>query len=450
MRNFTKKLIYVLLICQLMFLASFSTVTYASEEHSEVDLLFKETFNGVKKVVTLGTENGVKPYFFKVEDSLEVGVSESKNTANAVEKGLQVAIDDTRKLIEKLPGDLLNYKETFSSILDNYQHPIFERIVYIIEENKKLPKQSDVILGRIIIKDLPDVYKAPYSVALDEIQSNIFIEAKKLVEEAEKARTQESIDKAMKMIEEVKAIPKEFSNEDIGKFVNGLENRLTPLKSVLNLDKIVSMPYKEVTPDNLNVELPGAIPKGYTLYCTFQWINDYSNGKPTLQTLKASYLSAKVAGDDKIDSISLPLFYNGVTKESLPVQSNYLIYIVNDRTSKVEYISKNPIRLSLGVDSTTYDTNDGLTSPSTTLKVKSGAAYTGYITHEIIGENKNIHIKENVLITAGDSSKDIALKIKNAVDKLSSTYLPNTEATVIDNDFTIKSWESSKISQRLH
>ncbi len=424
----------------------FNGIAHAAEPN--VDKLFEDSFKSVKKVVSIATKNGVKPYYFKCEDSLDFGPSTTKNTVNAVKSDLQTAIYDSRKLIDELPKSFLNYKQTFSSILDNFQHPIFERTVAVIESNKENPKQSEVIWGRILIDDLDSIYKAPYSTALDELQGAILTEAEQLVLFAEEIRVEASFNAAKSAIEEIKAIPDEFSSEDILSFVKSLEDRLIPLDKKGILDKIINMPSVEVTPDDLDLKLPAAIPEGYTLYVTFEWIKDYCNNKVTISDLKSSYLSSNVIGDGFKDTITLPLYYNKTTETSLPVQSNYLIYVVNNSTSLVEYVSKNPITLTLGVESSSLDNNPY--SAESTIKINSGATHTGYITHEILAKDKDRNIKHDVLVVAEDTPADIAKKLKKSTDSIASEYLPNTSSTLKDDEFTIKSSESSKIVQKIY
>ncbi|MEG0775132.1 hypothetical protein [Clostridium sp.] len=431
--------------------------TSETPEITEIDKLFSDAFNSVKRVIVIGTENGVKPFYFKCEDSLEPGISENKDVVQGVEKGLQIAIYEARTLVDKLPESIVEYKNAFSSILDNYQHPIFEAIANILDTNKDNPIQSDVILGRIIIKDLEPQYKASFSEALDKIQTKLFMSAMELVSVVESTKKEVDLKAAEKAVAELKTIPEEFSSEDINNFVNGLDNKLDDLRKIMNIYnvtsilKIINMQSAVVTPDNMVIDLQGAIPEGYSLYCTFQWINTLYNNKPTVQALEASYLKTKIVGDGSTSTVSLPLLYNKDIMTSLPVQSNYLFYFVNNSTKKVEYISKNPIRLNLGLKSTVVErTPDEESLSESTMKIDSSAAYTGYITHEVIGKSKSRQVSHNVLINKGDTPSIIITKIKISLDEFSSTYLPNTQCSVEGDELTIKSWESLNITQKIH
>lgn len=207
--------------------------TVGNFQPTNLDILFKDSFDAVKKVVTLAAENGVKPWYFKSEGSLDVGVSVSEDVANATAKGMQQYIYDARKLIDQLPDSLLNYKQTFSSILDNYQHPIYERIVVIINDNQINPKQADIILARILIKDVPSFFKASYSSALDILQGKLFVKASQLVDKAAASKDSIDIAKAEQAIMDLKAIPEEFSSTDINNFINAIQDKLKSVVPII-------------------------------------------------------------------------------------------------------------------------------------------------------------------------------------------------------------------------
>jgi S1-C subfamily serine protease len=198
----------------------------ANATSSDVDTLFKNSYDSVKKVITIANENHVNPYYFKPEGALEVGVSESENVANASSKGMQLAIYDARKLIDQLPDSLIDYKRTFSSILDNYQHPIYERIVFLIDNNQQNPKQKEINWARILIKNVPDFFKSSYSVALDNLQGKLFAKANQLVDKALLTKKSVDIDNAVQILAELKSILKEFSSSDIDKFIQSLEEKI--------------------------------------------------------------------------------------------------------------------------------------------------------------------------------------------------------------------------------
>ncbi len=192
----------------------------------DVDSLYKKAFNSVNNVVTLANQNDVKPFYFKSEGSLEVGATSTENVVNAAAMGIQGKIDSARGLINALPDSIKTQKETLSSILDNYQHPIYERVIYIINNNKENPKQNEVIWGRILINDINPVYKNSYSVELDKLQQAILDNAGKLVDKAATSKVQEDIDAANKSIAELKEIPSGYMTTEISNFINALETKL--------------------------------------------------------------------------------------------------------------------------------------------------------------------------------------------------------------------------------
>jgi len=193
---------------------------------NSLDALYKNAYESVKMVKNIATKNNVKPSFFKFEDSLEAGANDSKSVVNAVSEGLQFYIDNARRQVNNLPDSLLNYKQTFSSILDNYQNPIFERITYIISSNDANPKQDEIISARILINDVNSVYKTSYSTALDKLQQKIFDKASQLVDKAVSSKSQEDINNATQAITELKAIPQEFSSKNVEDFILSLEAKL--------------------------------------------------------------------------------------------------------------------------------------------------------------------------------------------------------------------------------
>jgi hypothetical protein len=190
------------------------------------DIAYKKAFNSVQLVVKLAAENNVKPAFFKHEGSLERGSSDSNAVVMAASKGLQQHISFARKQIDALPDSMKNYKETFSSILDNYQNPVYETTVSLINSSKNNPKQSEVIMARILIKDVEPFYKSSYSSALDAIQGSLFNNASRLVDKAAASKDKVDIDKALQAINELKTIPAEFLTSDVANFIKLLEDKL--------------------------------------------------------------------------------------------------------------------------------------------------------------------------------------------------------------------------------
>lgn len=193
---------------------------------NSIDEKYKNAYDAVKQVTKLATDYNVRPSFFKFEGSLEAGTNDSQAVANAASKGLQESITNARSLINALPDSLLNQKQTLSSILDNYENPIYERTVYIISSNKDNPKQADINMARTLIKHANPAYKNSYSSALDELQGKLLNNASKLVDKAVATNNQADIDNAKKAIEDLKTLPAEFSSNEITNFINSLVSKL--------------------------------------------------------------------------------------------------------------------------------------------------------------------------------------------------------------------------------
>jgi competence protein ComEC len=210
------KLLLMMLLCIGLTISS-KSIVFASNQ--DLNTLYKSTYDAVMKVDKTATENGVKPYYSR-------GASTTENVANATSKGMQIYIYEARTLIDQLPDELIDIKRTFSSMLDEYQHPIYERIVYVINTNKDNPKQNDINLGRTLIKDLPDVFKSPYSVALDQAQGKLFAKADNLVAKAVATKDNSDSLNARQVIAELKTIPIQFASSDIKSFVNAIETKL--------------------------------------------------------------------------------------------------------------------------------------------------------------------------------------------------------------------------------
>lgn len=193
---------------------------------TQLDIAYKTAFDNVKVATTLATVNGVKPTYFKLEGSLDVGASPVENVVKAENGGLQSVINEGRKSINNLPDSLLQQKRTLSSILDNYQHPIYETVVNLITKNKTNPKQNEIILARQLIKDVPVEYKTSYSSALDEVQQGLLSRAFNLVNKATESKKAEDIESAKAAITELKTIPANFAGESVLKFIADLEAKL--------------------------------------------------------------------------------------------------------------------------------------------------------------------------------------------------------------------------------
>ena len=205
---------------------SYVSITDKVEEPSDLDSKLKTAHESTLGVMKKASNHGVKAYF----DAKDGGISDTYNVVAAVKDGLQKDILKTREAIDVLPDDggtFTNARETFSSILDNYQHPIYERIVTVINEHteKETPTQKDLNGLRYLIQDIPNLdYKATWSTDIDELQGILFNKARTLVEKALEIKLEIDIENAKKAITELEE--NEFLTEDINVLISELKGKL--------------------------------------------------------------------------------------------------------------------------------------------------------------------------------------------------------------------------------
>lgn len=196
---------------------------------SDLDIKYKNAYDATMKVVDGGKKHGVKPYF----DEKNGGPTPTDKVLNGVKNGLQKDILLARKAIEDLPEELKTHKQTLSSILDNYQHPVYERIVTVINETKKSPNQKALNVARSLIQDVPDYFKATYSSAIDGIQIDLFNNAGNLVKKALGSGSATDKANAQKAIDELKN--NEFITRDIQAFIANLQSQLNDEFEVIDI-----------------------------------------------------------------------------------------------------------------------------------------------------------------------------------------------------------------------
>lgn len=190
---------------------------------NNIDEKYKNAYDSVINVMNKANSYGVKPFF----DPKNGGYTDTPYVLNAVNNGLQKDILDSRDKINLLPNELLTFKQTFSSILDNYQHPIYERIVYSINRANLNPNQQDINTCRMLIADCPWYFKSSYSSALDDVQFKLFNKTRSLVDKAKISKSPEDILEARKSIEELKT--NIALTEDINNFIKTLEDELSKI-----------------------------------------------------------------------------------------------------------------------------------------------------------------------------------------------------------------------------
>lgn len=199
---------------------AYLVINSEEKQPSELDLKYKAAYDATIKAIEKASKHSVKAYF----DTNNGGATDTEKVVAAVKNGLQKDIQKAREAINALPDELLTFKQTFSSMLDNYQHPIYERIVTIINETKLDPNQKDLNLGRYLIADMDAGYKASYSEALDKIQMALFDKAVDLVDKAVKTKNPADLKAAKDCITELKT--NEFLTDDINGFISKLETKL--------------------------------------------------------------------------------------------------------------------------------------------------------------------------------------------------------------------------------
>lgn len=214
-----------------LFLAALLPLSKAAlkAKASDLDIKYKNAYDATMKAVDGGKKHGVKPYF----DEKNGGPTPTDNVLNGVKNGLQKDILSARKAIEELPQELLSHKQTLSSILDNYQHPIYERIVTVINATNKSPNQKDINVARRLIQDVPDYFKASYSSAIDNIQIGLFVKAQELTKKALASENPSDIALAQKAIDELKT--NEFLDRNIQSFIDDLQSQLNKDFEVIDI-----------------------------------------------------------------------------------------------------------------------------------------------------------------------------------------------------------------------
>jgi len=175
---------------------------------SSLDELYAKAYEATMKVVETAKANGVKAYFTEGEK-----VSTTEAVVKAVQAGMQDQIKAADEAIKQLPADRLDLIGTLSSILDDYQHPVYERIVTEINALNAAAgnvKQADINNVDLLINVAPKVIdnngndsKASYSSALDKAQAAFTAKVVAAVEKAEKSESKEDLEAAKALVEEL-------------------------------------------------------------------------------------------------------------------------------------------------------------------------------------------------------------------------------------------------------
>ncbi|WP_032122647.1 hypothetical protein [Clostridium amazonitimonense] len=208
------------------------------EETKEQDVaqLYAKAHEATMKVVQTAEANEVKAYF----DKENGGPSTTEAVVKAVEAEMQKQINAARDAISELPEEMESFIGTLSEILDNYQHPVYERIVTVTNklnaEGAKLT-QAEINNVRGLLLDLPVGYdnngnliRESYSSALDNAQiefTKLVIDA---VKKAEKTLDREDLEAAKALVEELKTVK---YNEDLAKFAAEEEEKVVAVEKAI-------------------------------------------------------------------------------------------------------------------------------------------------------------------------------------------------------------------------
>lgn len=214
------------------------TQYYADE--FQVKEQYSKAYNMTMNVVDLGKRYGVKPFY-------KEGSSSFSNVVEAVANGdLQAEILSARSYINILPGRIQTLKNTLSSILDDYQHPIYESIVNattaantsLKPEITTLHETSNVTnslfemvaintgiyYGQLLIQDVPQPFKSSYSSAFDQSKQKVLNFYISLVELLEKNKNEALKNYALRMFNFETDIS--TNGEDVINFINSLKVRV--------------------------------------------------------------------------------------------------------------------------------------------------------------------------------------------------------------------------------
>ena len=143
-------------------------------------------------------------------DALYKNAYDAMRKAQETEK--QTDINAAMQLIRELRhiGDerkdenLINAACTWSSLVDEVQHPKLVKIVTAITKAQESGRQADINEAFATIEpELPAVWRSSYTSAIDLVQQKLQDELVKAVEKAEADKTEESIKDARELVDEV-------------------------------------------------------------------------------------------------------------------------------------------------------------------------------------------------------------------------------------------------------
>lgn len=187
----------------------------------------------------------------------EVYAQAYKSTINAITVKTQKSINEARGSIALLPKELHWAIGEFSKQVDLIQHPFFVKAYQAVLKAQTSPTQENINLAKASIDpDMHPFYRGSYSQAVDVVQQKLMKEAKDAVDKAIKSNLKSDIDKAYKLINEIKGA----LNTSIANWANLVEKQLTETVGI----KIVSIkPMSDISvaygTSLLDIRLPNKI-----------------------------------------------------------------------------------------------------------------------------------------------------------------------------------------------
>lgn len=208
---------------------------------------YKKAYDASIRVKDTAEKNGVKAFFTAGK------VSGTKEVVKAVQAGLQKDIENARiaqlELLNNYPS-YLNAVETFSSLVDNYQHPIYERIVSEIEYMEiKDYKQGDINNVKQLIEVVPKEFKTNFSSALDEYQQYYINKVLESVDKAEKSKNKLDVEIASKQIDDLDTV---ILNQGVSEYVKLLKVRTGVMKISIKEVVVIDSKTIEIKGEGLN------------------------------------------------------------------------------------------------------------------------------------------------------------------------------------------------------
>lgn len=224
-----------------------STIATVNIKAASLDQLYKNAYDTAMRVKTIAEKNGVKAFFTSGK------VSGTKEVVKAVQQGLQKDINDARwaqrLLLESYP-EYINAVETFSSLVDNYQHPIYERIVSELQTmGGREFNQLDINAVKQLIEVVPEEFKANFSNVLDSHQQTYIDKVIKAIEQAESTKNKADLDSASKLADDLITV---VLNQDVDSFAKNLKSRVDRLRIKVKEVKVINSNTIELKGEGLN------------------------------------------------------------------------------------------------------------------------------------------------------------------------------------------------------